>query len=121
VTIGVSRETAELCLTALGMAARQAAPKRNGLPVPPHWLRAIGELEDVVREADGSAGGTRPAVPGPVVAPFELIDVATAASRLGVSARAVRGRLERGRLPGRKVGPVWLVEWRPTDGSDRDG
>ena len=39
----------------------------------------------------------------------ELVDIAEAAQRLGTTPAAIRKRLERGRLRGRKVGGRWFV------------
>jgi hypothetical protein len=91
---GVSAETARLCLTALGVVARQASPRRNGLPVPRAWLAAIHELENVIRSGDDVVSTVQvgqPAVSGnghemgPVPASVsEWLSVAETARRLSV-------------------------------------
>jgi excisionase family DNA binding protein len=111
--VSVSPETARLALTALGVVARQAAPRRNGLPVPALLLAAIAELEAVIRAGDPavSASGREVPVPAPPVA--ELISVGEAARRLRVSERTVRRRAHAGRLPARRLdGRTLAIEWR---------
>jgi len=44
----------------------------------------------------------------------ELASLEEAAARLGITVNAVRQRMKRGTLTGRKTAGGWLVEWRPT-------
>jgi hypothetical protein len=75
---------------------------------------ALGRVATYLRRhgapvvVNGSAAGTTLDSPAPVVPP-SLVDVATAAVRLGVSPRAIRKRCAAGHLIARKTGGVWLV------------
>lgn len=105
---GVSRRTAELALTALAVAWRLSAPRRNGMAVPADWTRAVEELTLVV--AESSPERTEFAFSGARRAPL-VLSTDEAAQRLGVSVRAVQKRCVAGTLPARRVGRQWLVEW----------
>ena len=105
--MSVSPRTAEIALTAMSATLRLA--KRNGRDLSADWVVAYRELAPIaVGAADGIDSGVSPRV----VERFEWIDTAEAARRSGVAERTVRQRLARGRLPGRKVGRTWMVEWQ---------
>jgi hypothetical protein len=108
----VSPRSAQIALTALGVAVRLAAPRRNGLPLPADLQTAFRELHEATIPTAGAADGIDSGVSPRVVERFEWIDTAEAARRSGVAGRTVRQRLARGRLPGRKVGRTWMVEWQ---------
>lgn len=114
-TISFSAKEAERCLRALDGWVRLARieGKLNGTGIPP-------DVADLVRKlhaaASGAVLGTTVDTPAEPVRPStEEVDVATAAARLGIKPRAVRKQIARGKLSGRKVGGVWLVEWRGTN------
>jgi excisionase family DNA binding protein len=99
----ISPRTAQLAFVALGAAVRMAAPRRNGAALPDDVIAALLEL-------GRAAAGTELGQVAPPPRHSEQLDVATAATRLGISARAVRKRITTGHLPARKVGATWLVE-----------
>jgi hypothetical protein len=108
----VSARTAELALRVLQQAVEHAQARRNGTLIPDHVRVAFIELGAAARAGD-SATGTEIDSPQSAVTPYELVDVTTAATRLGITPRAVRKRCERDQLPARRIGRrAWLIEWR---------
>ncbi|HEV8174342.1 MAG TPA: helix-turn-helix domain-containing protein [Actinoplanes sp.] len=102
----ISPRTAELSLVALAVAWRVA--RRNGSPKPADWVAAEAELA----AASAPTRTTFATTPAPVP-PFEQIDVAEAARRLGVTVRAVQKRCAAGTLPAHRVGKrSWVITWQ---------
>jgi hypothetical protein len=74
------------------------------------YVEAVVRLARAARSADGTSG-----IPAEDAdATLGAVSVSTAAKVLGRSERAVRARLERGSLAGRKVNGTWLV-WLPEE------
>jgi excisionase family DNA binding protein len=106
----VSRQTATLALGAMRAVWRIGNEQAGRVPPAAlqRWQTAFAELAAVRDAADGIGL----VAAGPPVGPFEVISTKTAAQRLNIAERTVRKRLAEGRLPGRRVGRQWVVEWR---------
>lgn len=88
-------------LAALQLAQREA--RRNGVTLPAELGRLMSALEAVALRQRGES-------PLSQSAPIEWIPTSEAASRMGISANAVRSHVAAGRLPSRRHGRLVLVD-----------
>jgi hypothetical protein len=98
------------------LAAALATARRSGAIVAPEVVATIEEIVRVGRVwRDGhplvtdAVSGTPGIPPAEVDGTMGLVDVATAAKRLGIGERAVRGRCQRGTLPAEFIGGRWFI------------
>lgn len=93
-------------------AAGMALLKRDRVPLPPELVE-LAQLLDQARRAQAVTRAGGPALREETMAstPRRLVSVGAVASHLGVGEHAVRARLRRGTLSGRKTEDGrWLVE-----------
>jgi excisionase family DNA binding protein len=122
----LDRDGARMVAAALRLAAKAAG--RNGADYRGRaqwddfeWLLAQADI--VAAGSAGGTGGEPFTVELPSSGPVpELLTTAQAAQLMGVTARAVTARIERGDLPARRVGREWAItEYDVRRHAARDG
>lgn len=113
-SIEISARTAEIAYRALEgwVKLAKAEGRVNGKELPLDVHTAQWELAFAVAGSDDETTVDPPAEAVPPSPQVEHIDVATAATRLGISQQATRKRIAAGQLPARKLGRTWLVDWQ---------
>ena len=81
---------------------------RAGATAAPTALALVDELTELLRAVD-AANGDRALNASAEIA-LDVVDVKTAARRLGLACRTVTGHCNTGRLTGWKVNGRWLVQ-----------